>query len=270
VLGNMLGLNQETSSAEAELMLRTELKHYIPDQATEIYPYLAHLLEIHLDEEAAQRIKYLDGEGLHRQILQSVQNFIVARTKQTPLVLVWEDLHWADPSSLALLEALVPLTQQCALLLVLIYRQALDGRISIYRQKIDEIVGDAHKIVRLTPLSPTESGHMLDDLLGPDALPKKIRELIITKAEGNPFYVEEVIRSLINQEAITRSEDHQGWVAMSELHDITLPDTLQGVILARVDQLNPEMKHILQVASVVGRDFPYNILAQVLTRVVGG
>ena len=266
VLGNMLGLGLETSSAEAELLLRTELEQCMPDHVTENYPYLAHLLEIHLDEAEAQRIKYLDGEALHRQILQSVQNYVLARTRQMPLVLVWEDLHWADPSSMALLEALAPVTQQCALLLILIYRPVLDSRTAVYHQKIDEITGDAHKVVRLSPLNAAESGQVLDDLLGPDALPKKIRELIITKAEGNPFYLEEVIRSLINRAAITRSDDNQGWVATPELDDIKLPDTLQGVIMARVDQLDPDMKHVLQVASIVGRDFPHKILEQVLKR----
>ena len=270
VLSNMFGLNLETSSAEAELILHTDLEQCLPEQATEVYPYLAHLLEIHLDEESAQRIKYLDGEVLHRQILQSIQTYILARTKQTPLILVWDDLHWADPSSLALLEALVPLTQHCALLLILMYRPVPDGQMSIYHQKIGEIVGNAHRVVRLTPLKPEESGQMLDALLGPDALPVKIRDLIITKAEGNPFYLEEVIRSLINQEVIKQSDNDQAWGATPGLDDITIPDTLQGVIMARVDQLDPDMKRVLQIASVIGRDFPREVLERVLTRVVRG
>ena len=69
------------------------------------------------------------------QILQSTQNFILAKTRQTPLVLVWEDLHWADPSSLGLLEALLPLTQNCQLLLFLVYRPVHEGHLRDFQQR---------------------------------------------------------------------------------------------------------------------------------------
>ncbi len=270
VLRNMLGINLETLSAQAEMALRTELEQVMPARAVEIYPYLAHLLEIHLDEESARRIRYLEGEALHRQIMQSVQDFVKARSGLSPLVLVWEDLHWADPSSLTLLESLLPLTRQCALLLVQLYRPVLDSQVWNYRQNIGNLIGDAHTVVKLAPLTTTESGELLDNLLGADALPEKARRLIITKAEGNPFYLEEVIRSLINQGAITRSADGLSWLAAAGLDEIKLPDTLQGVIMARVDQLDPQTKRVLQIASVVGRNFPYNVLDKVLARLAGG
>jgi predicted ATPase len=106
-------------------------------------------------------------------------------------------------------------------------------------------------------------------LLGADALPNKVKRLIVAKAEGNPFYLEEVIRSLINSGAITQSDNNQNWMATPELDDIKLPDSLQGMIMARIDQLDPETKRILQVASVVGRNFPYKVLSRVMDKVVG-
>jgi class 3 adenylate cyclase len=268
VLRSILGLGPETSSAETELALRTELERCVPDQIAEIYPYLAHILDIHLDEESVERIKYLEGEALHQQISQSVHNYILARTNQTPLILVWEDLHWADPSSLSLLEVLMPATQACALLLILIYRPRFYSRARAFHQKIGELAGDTHKIIELSPLTSEESGQLLDHLLGPDALPATVRQLIVSKAEGNPFYLEEVIRSLINSNAITPTPDQTGWLATPGLIDIRLPDTLQGVIMARIDQLDPESKRILQIASVIGRDFSFEVLEQVIEEMV--
>ena len=270
VLRNMLGIQLDTPSAQAELALRDDLEQVMPQKASEIYPYLAHLLEIHLDEESARRIRYLEGEALHRQIIQSIQEYVIARSQQTPLVLVWEDLQWADPSSLTLLEALVPVTQQCALLLILVYRPVLDSGVWACHQKVSEIMGVAHNVVELSPLTPAECGQLLDNLLGAEALPENVRRLIITKAEGNPFYLEEVIRSLINQGVITRSADDRRWIAAAGLDEIKLPDTLQGVIMARVDQLDPQTKRVLQIASVVGRNFPYQVLDKVVDRVAGG
>ena len=267
VLRSMIGIGLEDSSAKAELALRTELEDLLPTRVAEIYPYLAHLLEIHLDETAAQRIKYLTGEALHRQIFQSVQDYVQAKAGKTPLVLVWEDLHWADPSSLSLLETLLPLTRQCALLFILIYRPPVDdSRIDRFQKDLSAAYSQIHTAVNLSPLSPAESGELLDNLLGQSALQGKIREMIITKAEGNPFYLEEVIRSLINNEAIRRSDDGSYRLTAVDVEEISLPDTLQGIIMARIDQLDSQTKRILQVASIIGRNFSYETLNKVMDK----
>jgi predicted ATPase len=88
--------------------------------------------------------------------------------------------------------------------------------------------------------------------------------LIVGKAEGNPFYLEEVIRSLIDQGMVTAGPDGTGWQMAAEVEEITIPDTLQGVIMARVDGLGPALKRALQVASVIGRSFHYDVLARVI------
>jgi predicted ATPase len=266
IVRNLLGVDLETPPAEVGLVLRNEIDHLLPGQMTDIYPYLAHLLEVPLDTNSAQRIKYLEGEALSRQILNSVRDYIQAKTKRTPLVLVWEDLHWADPSSLSMLEMVVSLTQQSPLLLIFVYRPIRDGRVWSFHQKLKETQNGNRVVIEPAPLTPAESGQLLDNLLGA-ALPDQTRALIINKAEGNPFYLEEVIRSLIEQGAIVRSEDNQRWMATASLSHIELPDTLQGVIMARIDQLDPQSKRILQVASVIGRNFPYEVLSRVIDKV---
>jgi class 3 adenylate cyclase len=266
LLRNLLGVGFETPPAEVGLILHQEIEHLLPGQTAEIYPYLAHLLEVPLDGASAQRIKYLEGEALSRQILQALRGYILAKAKRAPLVLAWEDLHWADPSSLSLLETVVPLTRQCPLLLLFVYRPIRDGRVWNFHQKLADILDGSHIVIQPAPLSPAESGQLLDNLLGM-ALPDRVRSLIINKAEGNPFYLEEVIRSLIERGGIVRSEDNQRWVIMPDLNQIELPDTLQGVIMARIDQLDPRRKRVLQVASVIGRNFPYEVLSRVIDKV---
>jgi class 3 adenylate cyclase len=263
VLCSLLGVSPEASPQEVGYALRDEVERLFAQQTTEIYPLLAHLLEVPLDDEAAQRLKYLEGELLHQRLFQATQQFLLAKARQKPLVLVWEDLHWGDPSSLALLEALLPLTQQSPLLLIMIYRPAREGRIWAFHQKVSERMGAAHRVVELKPLTQTESGQLLDNLLGHTELPVKVRQLILSKAEGNPFFIEEVIRSLIDAGAVTRSPGGLSWQTMAGIEEVTIPDTLQGVIMARIDRLDPETKHTLQVASVIGRTFSHQVLAQV-------
>jgi class 3 adenylate cyclase len=268
---NLLGLNPEAVPAEIEMSLRTAIEQLLPDQTAEIYPYLAYLLDLRLDDESAQRIKYLEGEALHQRILRAVRAYILARAQQTPLAIVWEDLHWADPSSLRLLEALLSPTQQAALLLLLVYRRPVrDSRIWAFQQRLHQALNGMHLMIELAPLTRAESGQLLDNLLGSEALPERLRELIVSKAEGNPFYLEEVIRSLIDSGALTPVSGQQGWMAAAGLDNIKLPDSLQGVIMARIDQLDSETKRLLQVASVIGRNFSVEVLSQVMQDMARG
>jgi predicted ATPase len=101
--------------------------------------------------------------------------------------------------------------------------------------------------------------------MGSSKQTQKLRELIVRKAEGNPFFIEEVIRSLIDNGALVRSTDEtQSFVTTDASQEIRIPDTLQGVIMSRIDQLGPETKRILQVASIIGRTFPHYVLADTL------
>jgi class 3 adenylate cyclase len=263
VLRHTLGLDYEASAGEVGRALQQEVARLFTHQAAEVYPFLAHLLEAPLDDESAQRLKYLEGEMLHRRIHQAVQSFLAARAKDKPLVLVWDDLHWGDPSSLGMVESLLPLTQQYPLLLVMMYRPAREGRIWQFHQRVSERMGEAHTVIELSPLTLEESGHLLDNLLEHCPLPPKIRHLILAKAEGNPFYIEEVIRSLLDSGALARSDSGLSWQTGANVEDVSLPDTLQGIIMARIDRLDGETKRTLQVAAVIGRAFPYRVLAGV-------
>jgi predicted ATPase len=100
------------------------------------------------------------------------------------------------------------------------------------------------------------------NLLEIEALPEKLRKIILKKAEGNPFFVEEVIRMLIDRGAIVRREG--GWVANAKVESIDIPDNLQGLLLARIDRLPEEVKRTLRVAAVIGRQFPLTVLRRVL------
>ena len=263
-LRQVLNIGPSTSSSEAVEMLFNVVEKLLPHQLQEVYPYLGTLLEIPLDPEAQDRIKYLSGDMLHQRLLEATRNFITAKSQRVPLVLVWEDLHWADASSLELLEALVPLSHDHKLLFLLIFRPPLKGsKIWHFQQKLQQRhADDCLTEITLPPLTDAESRELLTNLLGAEALPLSVSRMIVAKAEGNPLYLEEVIRSLIESQAITRSHDR--WVAQGELGQITLPDTLQSIIMARIDRLDPQAKRVLQIAAAIGRNFSIDVLTQVL------
>jgi class 3 adenylate cyclase len=263
---DLLGLEPEARPAEIGTALQAEIKRLFPEQPGDIYPFLGHLLEVPLSADEAQPVKYLEGDALHRQISESTRRFLSASAVDQPLILVWEDLHWVDPSSLALLETLLPLTQSSPVLLLLAYRPRREKRIWAFHEKAHQLLGTALTCIELMPLTLDESHQLLDNLLGGGDLGARTVELILNKAEGNPFYIEEVIRSLIDHDMLRRTDDDQGWIVVGNVENVEIPDTLQGVIMSRIDRLNPEMKHLLQIASVIGRNFPYRVLDRIVNK----
>src|SRR5262249_22485993 len=121
--------------------------------------------------------------------------------------------------------------------------------------------------ITLSPLSDADSRQLVANLLEIEALPDQVRKIILQKAEGNPFFVEEVIRMLIDRGSIIKQDDH--WAVGKDIDTVEIPDNLQGLLLARIDRLPDEVKRTLRVASVIGRQFSVKVLEQVLGRESG-
>ncbi len=117
--------------------------------------------------------------------------------------------------------------------------------------------------IRLQPLSDAEGRELVANLLEIESLPDQVRDNIMARAEGNPFFVEEVIRMLIERGAIVRSGDR--WMANESINAVEIPETLHSLLLARIDQLPDDAKRSLRVASVIGRQFPVRVLERVLS-----
>jgi len=118
--------------------------------------------------------------------------------------------------------------------------------------------------VSLEPLSSAQRTAMAQSLLGGAAIPPQIEELIVTRTEGNPLFIEEMTRSLLESGAVTRGPE--GYVVTEAVEALNLPTTVQGVLLARIDRLEAELKEVLQMAAVIGRLFSHLLLAQVMQR----
>jgi predicted ATPase len=125
-----------------------------------------------------------------------------------------------------------------------------------------DLFGDALTEMRLVPLTTEQTRALVANLLQIESLPRETRDLILAKAEGNPFFVEEVIRMLMDRGAIKHEGDR--WIATEAVSAIEIPDTLQGLLLARIDRLPNESKRTLRVASVIGRQFAVRILERLL------
>ncbi len=257
-----LGVPQMGEEAETQAALTRLTADLFGPQAGQVGHYLAHLLSLKLEPEDQERISLLDPQALQAQVLGALRQLFQALAVRHPLVLIIEDLHWADPSSVELLVRLLPLASSVPLLVCLVTRPDRDSPGWRLVTAARELLGGSLTELSLQALSDSDSRRLVANLLEIEALSEETRSLILKKAEGNPFFVEEVIRMLIERGSIARNEG--GWVVASHIDAMDIPDNLQSLLLARIDRLPEEVKHTLRVAAVIGRQFPVRVLEQVL------
>ena len=258
------GLGADQSDEEKYETIAGRVSRLLPGRELETAPYLATMLGVSLTGEAAERTKYLEPPQVRDGVFNSTLTFLEALATERPLVLTFEDIHWIDPTSLELLEQLMSLTERAPLTLIGIFRPWRQEPSWRYHEAGSRDYGHRYTSVLLEPLDKDQSRELVANLLHVEDLPERVRALILTKAEGNPFFVEEVIRSLLDAELVVRVEDH--WQATQEIEHIAVPDTLSGVITARLDRLDDVSKRVAQTASVLGREFQFDSLADVYER----
>jgi len=254
------GITEEDDEATAWEKLETKIIHMFGNGADEILPYIASLMNLEPKGKHSERTTYLDGDAMGRQIFLASYRFFDSLSMSTPVVLIFEDLHWMDESSEALLEHIMPLVKKRPILIVGLYRPDPDTTADRFRQVIDEKYSDSHQEIRLAPLHNSDSLKLLGNLLSTEHLSIQGWEEIIEKSDGNPFFIEEVIRSLVDSDAITMNSETGQWKATDKMAEYSIPDTVQGLIIARIDRLDQEAKRVLRSASVVGRRFLYRVL----------
>ncbi len=233
------------------------------ETAREAIPFLAHLMDLELEGEWAKWVEELDPGVRQKQTFWAAREFFTAAAREHPVVIALDDLHWADEASLALLENLLSVTDQTPLLFWFIFRTRRDKGCWRLRDRAASAFLHRYTEVLLGPLSKAASRELLSKLLpGAEFTPEAEQE-ILDKAAGNPFYLEEVVRSLIDDGAVIPDPTNEGrWQITGKIKQITVPGTLQAAIVARMDRLTEDARRALQMASVIGRRFQVGLLRQ--------
>jgi len=277
ILRGLLGVDLLTDPEEVENNLNECLNRLsagsedVPTDATaglvpDLYPFLARLLDLPAGTTAERDRERAGADELRRRISCSFCEFVRSLARVQPVVLAWESLHWADPYSLGILESLLPVSKEVPLLLLLSFRPD-GGPIQELHERALQHFGDDYRVVPLQPLDRTESVSLLRNLVGGKTIPKNILRAILKSAEGNAFYLEEVLRSLLEAGLVVVEGDRV--VTSADIDTIDVPTTVQAAIMSRVDRLNPKSKRTLQTASVIGRVFPQNVLSRIVGDDIG-
>lgn len=263
ILRDML---QQSDTAPAQLQLEA-LPLYLDRLGLaqqEILPYLCHVLGLEqIDPQAEARLALLDATMLQRQTHAALRQVFLSEAKPGPLVLIFEDLQWLDPASKDFLHYLIQTTADAPLLLVLVSRHTeRESALSLLRAGW-ATAPERWLDLALQPLSGPEGQLLADQLISQTSLAAQaLKQQIVHRAAGNPFYIEEIIRTLIDRGGLVRQPSDGSWQVTEQADELlkTVPGTVKGLILARFDRLPESVRQVLQTAAVLGTSFPVSLL----------
>jgi class 3 adenylate cyclase/tetratricopeptide (TPR) repeat protein len=225
---------------------RVEAKVRALDPAlAETLPYILSLLGI---AGAGAQLAMMDAQIRRRRTLEAVKRIIIGESLKQPLVVIFEDLHWIDAETQELLDLLADSVASARILMLVNYRPEYHhkwGNRTCYTQ------------LRLDPLGGQSADEMLHALLGGDASLQSLKRLITEKTQGNPFFMEEMVRALVEQGVLVRN----GATRLTKpLTEIRIPPTVHGILASRIDALPASEKSLLQTLAIIGKDFSLNLV----------
>ena len=235
-------------------MTEEEVTNRIVARATDglclMIPFYRNLLSLKADDPG---FKMLDAEGRKYGTFEAVKNLLLAISMEKPLVVFLEDVHWIDKIS----EELFAFFSRCILdhpILML----------SAYRPEGSPpwAQGAHYQRLGVETLSSSSSIRLVRNMVGGLPLDPDLEKKIVAKTGGNPFFVEEIVRDLLDRRELVKGEDR--YVSSRPIDQLEIPDTIQGVLSGRMDRLSEDLKRTMQVASVIGRDFAFRLLKSIM------
>jgi class 3 adenylate cyclase/DNA-binding CsgD family transcriptional regulator len=212
-------------------------------------PYVGHLLGV---DTAGSLPTGLTPEAIKYRTFEALRGFVSESASRRPLVLIIEDLHWVDPTTAEFLTFLLEHIAGARVLLLCTYRPEF---VCTWSRK------SYHRVITLTPLAPIDGSQMLTALLGTSHIQDDLVRLVLDKAEGVPFFIEELVTSLREMGAIALQDGQWRLTAMGPT--VPVPDTVEEVLMARIDRLPEGAKSVLQIGAVMGREWGETLLREV-------
>lgn len=265
LLRQCFGISLDDTEDAAHAKLERELIGLFGAGAVEYLPYFATLLTLPVTGTLAERVRYLDGLAMGQQVYRAVRHLCERLAADQPLVLVFEDWHWADQSSRTLLQHLFPLAAHAAILFVVVTRTETPASGASLRETVRGAGLDSrlHEVL-LEPLGVDATVALSRNQLGHGELAAELCNVLLPKVGGNPLYLVEILRALVASGAIAWDRASDTWYATQAFDAQQIPATLQGVIMSRIDRLDDDARQALKTAAVIGRAFYYRVMRAVV------
>ncbi len=261
IIKNWAGITEEDSDIESLSRLETAVTSIYPEGKDEVFPFLAAIMGLKLTGKYAERLKGIEAGSMEKLILKNIREFIVNTVETGSMVFLLEDLHWADVSTVELLESLFRLVENHPILVINVLRPSYKETGERVLKTIMQRYGSFHSEIHLEPLDQKECECLIRNLVKVSDLPTGTLTAIADRAEGNPFFIEEVVKSFIDENVLELKDGK--FIISEKIDSVVIPETIQDVVMARLDRLDDTTKTLLKEASVIGRRFFFKILAKV-------
>jgi class 3 adenylate cyclase/tetratricopeptide (TPR) repeat protein len=249
-LNRTFNISENESSEIVRKKIDLELENLV-EKPDNVAPYIGSLYSLKYPQ-----LEDVSPELWKSRLRDAIKMILIALSRRKYTVFLLEDLHWADPSFVDLIRHILLEIRQPAIVLC-VYRPTFQLFTTNQIKSINRI----YQELRIQDLSASEAQNMMESLLKTDNIPFDLRRLVQEKAEGNPFYLEELVNSLIETETLIQNNDC--WIVTKPINESDIPSTIHGVIVGRLDRLENKTKRILQEASVIGRVFFFEILKRI-------
>jgi len=264
VLKKLFTITDQDSVDAIRERITSVIDQLLPESSEDITPYILYLFSIPLSAEFTDKVKHLDAEGLKLQVSIAVKEIIEAFANNNPVIVAIEDYHWIDSASLDLLKFIFDGPRDKPFLLLCLARIEKESEGHKVKEYLKKRIKDAYTEIELSVLSKEASKQLTENLLHCSGLSAGMQKEILNKAEGNPLYLEEILRSLIDSGFIV--QEGGVWKSDQDVNISNIPDSVQEIIVTRMDRLEPDLKNVLQKAAVIGRSFLVPLLER-LTKV---
>jgi class 3 adenylate cyclase len=247
---------------DAELAIRTKLRAragaLLGSAIDQLLPYLGLLLSVRLEPDQERELLSLSADELASRQRDAYLTWAEAVAAKRPLVVAIDDLHWANHTTRELAERLLDLTDRSAFILATALRPDPGSEAWTFRLRAQAEYPHRTEEVALAPLTPDAARALIDAFVPPGLLGDAVRDELVVKAEGNPLFVEELVRALLQ----SGGDRRRTWT-ITPGAAADLPPALEALLVSRIDRLDPGPRRLAQVAAVVGREFPVSVATAV-------
>lgn len=249
---------EDTNSKET---IKEKISLKLSELGIEKYiPFVCNLFSITFPDSI---LEYLDAKAIKQNTFDAVRNCFILWSQKEPTILVFDDFHWIDSASLELLQHILLKIGDARIFIICSWRKTERDLAKMFKH-------ENYTELHLSELSHPETESFAKSILDSDALPAELKKFILEKSGGNPLYLEELLNSLIEKGALKKTPSSEGWRLVSKISDLEIPDTIEGIVMSRLDNLDEKVKSVVQTASVIGKRFHYQILKHVSETYSGG
>lgn len=240
----------------SETPIREKMKSLLADEADDIAPYLLKMMNMTLDKDQVEKVLHLDSHSLQLQIFLAVATLFEKITEEKPLILMIDDIQWVDSTTVEIVNFLLPMVKKNKFSLYLSYRIGDISNIQALLNTIYDEYKDYAIELDLKNLNQEYSSQLIVNLTSQE-IPESLCKFIIAKSGGNPFFIEEIVRRLIESGKLAKDDKLAP-------DSIQIPGSIDAAVTSRIDGLNKEAKYLLKIASIIGRSFPQELLKEIV------